>query len=536
MKKRLIIYPFLFGIYPILSLYVNNLKEALISDLFFPILIVLIITVPLFLLIRFFLGSFQKSALLVFGFYFLFFSYGYAAPFLIWSVKSIYYLHPLFRHLLLLFTLFIIPLFLGILYLFKTRRRLDTITKFLNRVSIILIVIPLLHIGYLQIRSLSALRRSENKSSINAGNNIFSREESIQYAKNRDIYYIILDGYGSESVLRKYYNYENSAFLNWLRQKGFYISSASRSNYIYSIRSMPSSLNMDYLHDLDNLRFSDIPNYSLKFFKISEEGKAIIYLKNKGYRYIQIDSSGFLPSITLNQTISSRYNQLLKSNEFSMALLKTTVLAPMAFVLIANIIRHNILYTFEALETIPDIDAPTFTFAHFAIPHPPYVFGTGGEKYSFAQIILREGMKKKEYYVEQLTFLNKKLIKLIDILLEKSESPPIIILQGDHGPRPRWRGDITRLPQPEEGEFINYADEVTGILNAYYLPDVDKEDILYPSITPVNTFRVVLKSYFNAPMELLADRNYILRDHDHLYEFTDITDKIKSSDNISKNK
>ena len=64
-----------------------------------------------------------------------------------------------------------------------------------------------------------------------------------------------------------------------------------------------------------------------------------------------------------------------------------------------------------------------------------------------------------------------------------------------------------------------------GILNAYYLPDVG-QSVLYPSITPVNTFRVIFNLYFNTNYELLPDKSYVHEDETHLYKFTEVNDKL----------
>ena len=66
----------------------------------------------------------------------------------------------------------------------------------------------------------------------------------------------------------------------------------------------------------------------------------------------------------------------------------------------------------------------------------------------------------------------------------------------------------------------------TGILNAYYLPDVDKS-VLYPSITPVNSFRVIFNLYFNTDFELLPDEIYVFADSDHPYRFINMTEKVR---------
>jgi hypothetical protein len=47
------------------------------------------------------------------------------------------------------------------------------------------------------------------------------------------------------------------------------------------------------------------------------------------------------------------------------------------------------------------------------------------------------------------------------------------------------------------------------ILNAYYLPDVGSDSI-YLTLTPVNTFRLILNQYFGGNLELLPDASYVL--------------------------
>ena len=118
-------------------------------------------------------------------------------------------------------------------------------------------------------------------------------------------------------------------------------------------------------------------------------------------------------------------------------------------------------------------------------------------------------MKKKEYYVEQLIFTNKKLIELIDTLMSDSSIPPVIVMQGDHGPRPEWRGSKSEwVDRSDEDAFQDYLKETMGIFNAYQLPG-GGDKLLYPSITPVNTFRVILNHYFNQSYKLLDNESYI---------------------------
>jgi hypothetical protein len=72
------------------------------------------------------------------------------------------------------------------------------------------------------------------------------------------------------------------------------------------------------------------------------------------------------------------------------------------------------------------------------------------------------------------------------------------VIQGDHGPGSRLDWEV-----PERSDLR----ERMGILNAYYAPLAERA--LYPSITPVNSFRVVLNQYFGFDLPLLPDRSYL---------------------------
>lgn len=115
-------------------------------------------------------------------------------------------------------------------------------------------------------------------------------------------------------------------------------------------------------------------------------------------------------------------------------------------------------------------------------------------------------------------------MSLIEKLLSHSKPSPIIILQADEGPIPkRYLDELLDFNwrHATEKEFR----QKMGILNAYYLPGVNK-DILYPSITPVNSFRVIFNLYFNTNIELLPDESYAFTDGRHIYKLFNVTDKV----------
>jgi hypothetical protein len=105
----------------------------------------------------------------------------------------------------------------------------------------------------------------------------------------------------------------------------------------------------------------------------------------------------------------------------------------------------------------------------------------------------------------------------VDAILANSSRPPIIIIQGDHGPGAHlvWSSvDKSNVP------------ERMAILNAYYFPDGDYKG-LYPSISPVNSFRVVLNKYFGTNMGLLPGKHYFSTYLEPMH-FINVNDQLKN--------
>jgi hypothetical protein len=177
-------------------------------------------------------------------------------------------------------------------------------------------------------------------------------------------------------------------------------------------------------------------------------------------------------------------------SEFQRVLWSTTMLQPFYYHLIGtqygSAYRREVLYTLEDLKRIPEMEGPKFVAAHINCPHAPFVFGQGGE------LIPAKGWydySDKQFYLGQYIFISTEIEKVVDALLEKSEIPPIIILQSDHGAR-------THFPVG--------ASEWEKILNAMYLPGMDY-GTMSDNISPINTFRLIFNHYFGADYPMLED-------------------------------
>jgi hypothetical protein len=187
--------------------------------------------------------------------------------------------------------------------------------------------------------------------------------------------------------------------------------------------------------------------------------------------------------------------------------------------------RIRILYSLDKIQEIPRWQGNYFTFLHVLSPHPPFIFGASGERKDYdrpfnfgdGNNFLKIG-SREEYidgYIDQLQYINKLVIEVVDEILETSSSPPIIVIQGDHGP-----GAYLNWQSMEDSNLK----ERHGILNAYYFPEGLTSE-LYNSITPVNSFRLILNTYFDGDYSLLEDRIFFTEKNGS-YHLVDITTKI----------
>ncbi len=505
MKKNIVFHPFLYGLFPVLFLYSYNIGQLKFSEILLPSIIILastaVIMTVLWLILKrkTYKAGFITSIGLV-----LFFSYGHIYS-LVKELKIGNFIIGRHRYLMIIWLLLFT---LGAYFIIKTKKNLYNLTKLLNIISVILILIPLFTIGISWIKKPVT---DNNDAAISIGSADYNTIESPDELP--DIYYIILDGYASSNTLREIYNYDNSDFDNYLIDKGFYLASRSTSNYPNSFLSMASSLNMEYINYLSETLGVESNDRSIPY-KMIENNRVLNYLKERGYKVIHF-SSGWGPTnynqyADLNIAISHT-----RWNEFNTLLIQTTVLDAFEKKFFQDVGRRRVLNTFSGLAEVNKIERRKFIFSHIVCPHPPYIFDREGNSVPEAEFDMDNwGEEQKEYYLDQLIYTNKEVKKMIDEILDESENPPVIILQADHGPR----NTFIDGKFPTEDMFK----EGMRILNAIYIPG-QKYDLLYDSITPVNTFRVVFNTLFGENYDLLEDTNYNSFEFAP-YKFTDITD------------
>ncbi|MCG9479749.1 MAG: hypothetical protein K9H14_06010 [Actinomycetia bacterium] len=503
-KKPWPLHPFLFGLFPILFLYSQNMGQVALGEILIPsgiaMAMVALILAALWLLFK---RNINKAGITATIAVILFFSYGHIYN-MVGGKQLLGLVVGRHRYLVLIWILLLLVV---IFLIVRTRVDLKNLTRVLNIVAVCLIAVSVVNISIFKINA--------GDTDWNVASYSPDMLEGADTHAGMDVYYIILDGYASSTTLKDEYGYDNSEFIHHLEQKGFYIASESVSNYPSSFLSLASSLNMEYINYLSDRLGQGSNDRSLPYAMI-EQNKVVEFFKSHGYRYIHF-SSGWGPT---------NYNQYADENvsvsqsrwsEFQTLLIQTTALTVFEKNFFKDIARMRVINNFEQLARVPGMEGSNFVFAHIVCPHPPYIFNRQGgpvPETDFDMDIW--GQDQKDYYLDQLIYLNEEVKAFVDRVTAQSETPPIIILQADHGPRNTFIPD----QYPSDSMFR----EGMRIFNAYYMPQ-QENDLLYRSITPVNSFRVVFNTYFGTSFPLLEDRSYNSFEVEP-YRFTDITDTV----------
>lgn len=347
-----------------------------------------------------------------------------------------------------------------------------------------------------------------------------------------DIYYLILDEYGRHDALG---DFDNAEFLLELERRGFFVASDATSNYMFSLQSLASSLNLSYLDELQHR----VPKSQSDLLDLVQNNALAEVLKSLGYTYVHLESGWsitnqspladitvqFTPSGVVSFALDKDTNHSRRwrsiggeegSARFLRELLNTTALRVVLGSLLSPASQdpyqwwapERALQTFEYLSQPIQTPGPKFVFAHILKPHKPATFDRHGNMF------LSKGgdvgfsddhdPSVPDAYIGQLIYTNSLVLQAIDGILQHSDDEAVIVIAGDHG---------------RTGDFPRHA-----ILAAFRVPG-SKDLGLAPSISSVNHFRYILDRYFKLGLGLLEDRKVW---HDRKqYDFTESTIELR---------
>lgn len=517
------------SIFPILFLFNQNRKELYFSQTFIPIIISLAACLFLSWILQLLLKNKQKSYLLVNLSIVLFYSFGHLHNYL--KNFSLVRENELFQQGWILLILLIIIYYLLFILFSKKSFNVRRTNNFFSLLSVVLFLNIIIQLAI----NIKAVKLFSTRAAIIKTNPAINSEQVKNYP---DIYYIIPDRYINNQIAKKYYSFDNGQFSRFLTAKGFYVSEDSFANYPKTWLSMASALNLRYLADLTVKYGPDYKDWK-PAFDLVENNFVQNYLRAKGYQFIYL--GGWWGPTQQNRNADLNYNLYGKSDDFFRQLAATTALLPLTNTKLARYLpaiasgdqmkRENIKHQFYQLAEIAKsrADRPRFILAHIFIPHYPYIFNNKCNNQKDLN-----GRDEKAQYIKQLQCTNIFLTEAIDKILLNSKQPPVIILQSDEGP---FKYDEFK----RSGEGVDWtkvsAEAIEThmlIFNAYYFPPlasdsttiINKNQQLYPGISPVNSFRIVFNRYFNENYPLLSDKAYFIPHLDRSYDYYEVTEKL----------
>jgi len=320
--------------------------------------------------------------------------------------------------------------------------------------------------------------------------------------KKPDIYYIIFDAYASSKQLKDRYGYSNQAIDDYLRNKGFYIVKDSKSSYNFTTFSVGSILNMNYLKNVDTINKTTDREY-LQALRLSYKNEVVTFLQNEGYSILNHSVFDFDSHPTsINNFDLWGIRRLYDENNLLFKLGRDIGYhLPAKIEALLNNDRNYVYTPFNMRQhtdkTLKEImtsvklktERPKFVYGHFVRTHPPYFYDSSGKL--FGSSPPTSGVA----YLHQIAFSNNIIKQITDSIMIYSNRPTVIIFQGDHG-------ISFENPINQQDFFSNF--------NAIYFSNKNY-GLLTDSTHNVNTFRIVLNTFFDQEMKLLPYKSEFIR-------------------------
>lgn len=315
-----------------------------------------------------------------------------------------------------------------------------------------------------------------------------------------NVYYLVLDEYGGTANLDYFYKYDNSKFLNSLESKGFSNSDTSY-NYegIYTKEILPNILNFEYV-----AHPGDDKDQNGKYLKNPAMYR---FFEEMGYDINVINHQNFIDSDSDEcRELFGSAKKNLKTNPFGIeryiyenSFLKSLQRFAPKIKALSNYdgYRKEVNKAFDIFAHSYDYskDKPTFTIAYLMVPHRPFVFDENGKAIDYKDA---RDWTKKDVYINQLKYINKKVDAAVDNII-KNDPNAVIVIQSDHGARYSYfcMNDYSKDEFDAEVETKN----MQSVLNCVYWGSANKHDI--EGLSCLNTWRTVLNELYDAEFEMI---------------------------------
>jgi hypothetical protein len=355
-----------------------------------------------------------------------------------------------------------------------------------------LFVLPLIIFNFL-------LSLHSNESVFHSNTNQTHRHNVIW---DKNVYIIVADGYPRQDYIKKYLDYDNSNFLDFLRSKGFYIVEKSTSNYPITFLSLHSFLTSSYPYNEDSLSYNRWKSYKV----LGGLNPAAEIFLEKGYNYIHVGSGAWEGSSCQNPKGRSYHKSKNLPLNLSYEVL-TIFLNKTPF-------SGKFEFLADSVVTISDIEEylkkeikkkeKIFLFAHTLPPHAPFIFDAHCRKKSCdSMVTLGSTQSSRKEFLENLICTNRQIMSFVTFL-EREDPNAIVVFLSDHGSdfSVNWK----TFPEEWTQEAIN--ERFSNFL-AIKAPSSYQKQYLYPSLSLVNVLNFLFSCLNLSQPKYREDISYI---------------------------
>lgn len=334
-----------------------------------------------------------------------------------------------------------------------------------------------------------------------------------------DVYFLLVDGLGQPATVRPLFDIPPGTLTEGLRSRGARVLRFCHSNYPQTALSVAATFNvapLSALLDIPEVRSRD----RRPLAELVGDSRVVRAFREAGYRIVTFPS-GY--PLTRFANPDARRRPRLDPNFLEFYVLNDGAL-PLVLPLLGRgpadlqyaLHRHRLDYIFDHLQDARDgarPDQPVFVFAHLLTPHPPFVWGPGGADlrsknlFSFGDGNDWTNANRGEtvpygvFWKHQAAWVMQRLATTVDAIRAASPRPPVIIIEGDHGPGSQTNWDYPRLTN---------LTERFGIFSAWFLPpglDVPLRD----DMTAMATFPALFNGLFGTPQPELEEGLWFAR-------------------------
>ncbi|MEJ8818268.1 sulfatase-like hydrolase/transferase [Lacibacter sp. H407] len=338
--------------------------------------------------------------------------------------------------------------------------------------------------------------------------NDYQPSKTLPDSLKPDIYFLVFDALASSKSMQQNFKKNTYQLDSHLLKKGFYVVTNGAANYNWTIHSLTSTFNMEYLPPWIAPVMNDPKVYFWGSSSILNNSLFQILKKEKynihNYQPISFDNedwpgdSYFLNMRQHHYSFKTLPGRIYRDIFWNYNRIDVPFIKNRQFKIIDKRNADKKNYFDTTISMIKNSCSLTgkqkFVYGHFMLPHDPYIFDSTGKVKTAEKTILKVGPGNSDSYYHQVVYAGKIIRELTNYIQLHNKKNTIIIIEGDHGFR------------SQEGDKEGYTFQN---FNSIYFPDQNYE-LLYDSLSPVNTFRIVLNKYFGANLNLLKDSSTLV--------------------------